>query len=196
MLLTIEIIQQIIYSLAVALLLVYLSRLPKHSLFFSSLLFCSLLLAINLIPLYRGSSLVEILRGAIGDVSIASGCIMLAIIAKQFDFREIKPRLFAPLEKNGLIIVGSLLYLSTFSFISFDIYALGYVSQKLLIGVIIITFLLIAYDRVLGYIWFLTLVAYYFHLQASNNLWDYIYDPVLWLVLLIDAAKQLITKIR
>lgn len=189
----IEIIQQSIYSLAVALLIVYISSLPKRSLFFSSLLFVLLLVGINLIPLYHGSSLVELLRGAIGDVSTASGVLMLFIILKQFNFSEVKFVVLNSWEKIGLGLLGTLLYLSTFGFINFDLYHLGYLSPLMLLFFSAVILLLILFNRILGYVWLLALIGFYFKLQSSNNLWDYLYDPLLWLVLLTNCVSSLLS---
>lgn len=189
----IEIIQLSIYSLAVALLIVYLSTLPKRSLFFSSLLFVLAFLGSNLIPLYRGSSLVELLRGAIGDVSTTSGALMIFIIINQFNFSESKARVLCPWEKVGLIFLGTLLYLSTFGFINFDVYNLGYLSPSMLLFFSGLSLVLILFNRSLGYIWLLAMVAFYFKLQYSNNLWDYLYDPLLWLVLLVNGLSSIMS---
>ena len=185
--LSIELIQQVIYSLALALMLVYLSRLPRMSLFLSALLFLLLLLGENL-ALWRGSSLVELARGVIGDVSIASGGILLLIILNQFDFSHNRTAILNHTEKFSLLLLGFMLYLATFGFIRYDIYHLGYLSAGMLFSISLLTMLMILFDRRLGYVWLVALISFYFKLQASNNLWDYLLDPVLWLVILIDIG--------
>ena len=92
---------------------------------------------------------------------------------------------------NPYVLLGTFLYLSTFGFINFDIYNLGYLSSiMLLVFSGLILFLIIA-NRRLGYVWLLALVAFYFKLQSSNNFWDYLYDPLLWLVLLVDGLSYI-----
>lgn len=182
----IEFYQLGICSLAIAMLITYLSTLPRRSLFFSSLLFLISLLLINLIPVYRGSSIVELLRGVIGDVSSASGVLLLMIVIDQFDFRDVKPKLLSCSEKILLVLLGFVLYLSTFGFISFDLYHLGYLSPQMLLFFAGLTFVLILLNRRLGYIWLFAIISFYFKLQSSNNLWDYLYDPILWLVLMVE----------
>ena len=188
----IEIIQQTIYSLAIALFLVYITTLPRRSLFFSSILFISLLLGINLISLYHGSSLIEIIRGMVGDVSIASGIFLLLIIANQFNFKDNKKPLLSLSEKITLVVSGLLLYLSTFGFIGFDIYHLGYLSPWTIITASALIFILIIFNRHLGYIWLLSIAGFYFCLQSSNNLWDYLFDPVLWLILVVNLVGKIL----
>lgn len=190
--LSIELIQQVIYSIALGLLLVDLSRLPRYSLFFSSLLFVLLVIGVNLIPIYHGSSLVELLRGAVGDVSIASGGLLLLIIVNQFNFSDRRKRVLSFFEKALLIVTGFVLYLSTFGFIGFDIYRLGYLSSRIPLYFSVVLMILIFCNRRLGYVWLLAWLGFYYQLQYSNNLWDYLYDPVLWAVLIIDFIYHLV----
>lgn len=187
----IEIIQQLIYSIAVALFLVYISQIPKISLFLSSLLFVLLLMGINFIPMYHGNSLIELLRGVVGDLSVASGGLLLLIMANQFEFSKIKKPVLNGPEKFFLMLLGGALYLSTFGFISFDLYHLGYLAPQMLLFFSSVTLGLIMLNRRLGYIWLISVISFYFRLQASNNLWDYLYDPVLWAVLVVDMLMRL-----
>ena len=190
--LSIDLIQQIIYSLALAILLVALSRVPRISLFLSALLFLLILLGENLLPLWRGSSLVELARGVVGDLSTASGGLLFLIILNQFDFSETKSPVLNQLEKIALLLMGLLLYLATFGFISYDIYHLGYLSKWMLFSLTIAALVMILCERRLGYVCLVVLAGFYFHLQASHNLWDYLLDPVLWLVLVVDGVYHLL----
>lgn len=190
--LDIEILQQIIFSLGLALVLVYITRLPKFSLFFSSLLFILLILGFNFIPIWRGSSLVELARGAIGDVSIASGVLLLLIILNQFDFSEKRLPVLNFGEKLALFLIGLILYLSTFGFIKIDVYSWGYLSTCLSLIIAVAAASLIIFNRRLGIVFLAALAGFYYQAQFSNNLWDYIYDPVLWFVLLLNLINILI----
>ena len=192
----IEIIQQCILTLALSLLIVWVSRLPKYSLFFSSLLFVLALLGCNLIPIMRGSSLVEMLRGIIGDVSITSGALLLFVIANQFDFSENRKPVLHWAEKTALFVIGLILYASTLGFLSVDIYHFGYLSLMLLGIIAVVILLLLLANRALGFIWLIALIGYYYHLQHSNNILDYFYDPLLWLVMLYCLFGNLITSLR
>ena len=101
-----------------------------------------LILGINFIPFYRGSSLIELLRGVTGDVSIASGALMLAIIANQFDFSEQRKAVLSRYERLFLLLIGCILYLYLqFYYLMF--YHLGYLSVSMLIVVALIIFALI-----------------------------------------------------
>ena len=190
--LNIELIQLTIYSLALALLLVYLSQLPRFSLFLSSLLFILLILGINVLPLWRGSSLVELARGAIGDVSLMSGGLLILIIVNQFDFSDKRTAVLNRVEKCSLILVGFALYLSALGFISIDIYSWGYLTLWFPIAIALLAILLILFERKFGVVLLLALTGFYFKTQFSNNLWDYLFDPVLWIVLLVDFVSFII----
>ena len=52
---------------------------------------------------------------------------------------------------------------------------------------------LILFNRILGYVWLFALIGFYFKLQSSNNLWDYLYDPLLWLVLLTNGVSSVLS---
>jgi len=192
--LSIDFFQQIIYTMALSLLLVYLSQLPKRSLFFSSLLFILLTLGVNFIPILRGSSLVELVRGVIGDVSTASGVLLVLIILNQFDFSDKKEFVLNNVEKISISIIGLLLYLSTFGFFKIDFYSYGYLSWTMLWFISGLSFLLMLFNRRLGLVLMIALLGFYLKLQSSNNLWDYLLDPVLWLVLLVNLGINLFSR--
>lgn len=192
--LSIDFFQQIIYTMALSLLLVYLSQLPKRSLFFSSLLFILLTLGVNFIPILRGSSLVELVRGVIGDVSTASGVLLVLIILNQFDFSDKKEFVLNNIEKIFISIIGLLLYLSTFGFFKIDFYSYGYLSWTMLWFISGLSFLLMLFNRRLGLVLMIALLGFYLKLQSSNNLWDYLLDPVLWLVLLVNLGINLFSR--
>ncbi len=192
--LSIDFFQQIIYTMALSLLLVYLSQLPKRSLFFSSLLFILLTLGVNFIPILRGSSLVELVRGVIGDVSTASGVLLVLIILNQFDFSDKKEFVLNNIEKISISIIGLLLYLSTFGFFKIDFYSYGYLSWTMLWFISGLSFLLMLFNRRLGLVLMIALLGFYLKLQSSNNLWDYLLDPVLWLVLLVNLGINVFSR--
>lgn len=190
-------IQLSIYSLALSLLLLYITTLPRKSIFFSALSFMVFFLLVNLVPIFKGNSLVEICRGAIGDVSISSGMFLLLICAKIFSVNHDKPnQILAWWEKIVLLILGLVLYLSTFGFISFDVYHFGYLSPNMLIFFSGATLISILLNRKLGYVWLAGIVGYYLNAQASNNLWDYMYDPLLWLIMVSDSLVKLASFIN
>lgn len=185
-----NLIQQITYSLATSILILYLTTLPRRSIFFSAMAFMVLLLVVN-IPLSKGSSLVEILRGVIGDVSISSLALMVLLLRKTFEPQQSSFRILQRWEKSVLVVIGLILYLSTFGIIPIDIYHYGYISEQMITVFSLLVFVLIILNRRIGYVWLIAYLSFYFHLQQSNNLWDYLYDPILWLILLSEMLLKL-----
>lgn len=185
-----NVIQICIYSLALSLILLYITTLPRRSMFFSALTFMTLLLCVNIVPLYRGNSLVEIFRGGIGDVSIASGMFMLLYCAKMFSPSPQQNSILAWWEKLVLLLIGFALYLSTLGFVSVDIYHFGYLSSRMIPFFCGATLISILLKRKLGYVWLIAIIGYYIGAQESNNMWDYLYDPILWLFMVSDSLVK------
>lgn len=185
-------IQISIYSLALSIILLYLTTLPRRSVFFSALTFMTLLLIVNIVPVYRGNSLVEIFRGGIGDVSIASGMFMLLYCAKLFGgSQQLQTPILAWWEKLVLLLIGFVLYLSTLGFINVDVYHFGYLSTRMIPFFCGATLISILLKRKLGYVWLIAIIGYYIGAQESNNIWDYLYDPILWLFMVSDGLVKI-----
>ena len=157
------------------------------------------------LPIYHSLSLVEIMRGMFGDLSITTLLILSIRLIQCTHAQEQQkchpgvgrdPSLVYQEQKTfqtvfGILIIclGSLLYLSTLGIIGFDIYALGYYPNiYVLLGIIAIEVFLWHFSRTCAWIWIVAIGAYYFKLQASINLWDYLFDPVLWLYCLWRLA--------
>lgn len=90
----------------------------------------------------------------------------------------------------AVVVMGALLYLSVLAVIPYDFYSSGYHPGLLmLIGIFIIGLIILSVSILAGWIVLIALIAYYFNLQFSINLWDYLLDPVLWLFALISLFK-------
>lgn len=188
-------IQETCITMSVTLIILYISGIYKRSFFYSIIMFLVISLISNIIPIHRGSSLVEIIRGAIGDISITSGILLASVLYKTIKELLVNKNENLPILSNiGLVIIfiiGAILYISTFGFISYDVYSLGYLSPNTLIIFGIVILVLILLNRHIGYIWLFALASFLFHLQSSNNLWDYLIDPLQW----ITIGSILITKL-
>lgn len=138
-----------------------------------------------ILPVYHGFSLVKITRGIVGDLSITGLLTMLSITVSYFMTNKqdkSKPILSISI-CMFLVITGVFLYLSTFGYIGLDIYALGYhPTVKLLLIILVVESCMWFLSRRFALIWLLSLLAFYFELQYSSNLWDYLFDPVLWIL--------------
>ena len=72
-------IQDSILTLSITILLVLISQIYKKSLFASILLFISLLSLVNLLPIYRDNSLVQMVRGVFSDVIFTCGIVLILV---------------------------------------------------------------------------------------------------------------------
>lgn len=135
------------------------------------------------VPVYHTFTLVEITRGIVGDLSISGLFMMMALGITYFAGQKNKVQVFPKSVCIFLIIAGIALYVSTLGFIKFDLYSFGfYPRPAILIGMFIIELLMWYFSRVFALIWLFALLAFYLKLQLSSNLWDYLLDPVLWLL--------------
>lgn len=140
------------------------------------------------IKCYHQMTIVGVLRGVIGDLSISSLLFLLswAII----DFTKLPINLFN--RKFCLVVglTGLVLYLSVLDIIPLDVYALGYMPHGLLIGVFLVCILFLRINYVFAIIWLIALIAFLAKLQNSVNLWDYLIDPILWLICVYKAITK------
>lgn len=179
-----DLLQDSILTLSLAVLIIILSQVYKKSFFATLIFFVALLSLVNLVPIYRGSSLVQLVRGGIGDVSIASGVLLIMLVYRLFGMRN-SLELFTFVERLLVVILGGVLYLSAFGFISLDVYSYGYIESITCLSVFVaIIFVLLILNLTLGYIWLIAFIGYYFHLLESHNLCDYLFDPIFWMVML------------
>ena len=101
---------------------------------------------------------------------------------------------FKPIPKEFALTVallGIILYLSVFGFIAFDLYGKGYFPTSLFILIFfIIEIYLWRNARSYAFIWLIALICFYFKFESSNNLWDYLFDPVLWFISLFRLFRR------
>ncbi len=146
------------------------------------------------LPLYKGCTIGQILYGVLGNISITTLLIFGITLFYQVFLPKQKFRLnliFAII----VIIIGSLLYLSTLGFINFDIYALGYFPNGvMLLTVILLELFLLDYAQVYAWIWLIALISFYFRIESSNNLWDYLLDPLLWIFSIFNLIRSVLAR--
>ncbi|MBY0379255.1 MAG: hypothetical protein K2P99_02520, partial [Burkholderiales bacterium] len=128
-----------------------------------------------LVPIVMQTNILWIMRGALSDLSINSMLILL-ILATNKVFGVCIPRIkysYALL----IFIIGVMLYLSVFGVINFSIYNLGFTPNwSFFLGLYFIVLLIWQLNRFYAWVLFISLVAFYYKLQNSINLWDYIID--------------------
>ena len=157
--------------------------------------FFSLFLVVFIfLPLYSGLNIISFFKGAFGEFSVTSLFVLLLILRNKLfncyvsrgDF-EPSVRLYnmVPNRMFALIVFvcGLVLYSSYLGFLRLDIYELGYYpSFRFLLVLGILQLLLLFSARKYVVIWLIALICFYFKLQLSHNLWDYLFDPMLWII--------------
>ena len=136
------------------------------------------------VPIIMGTNLLWIMRGTLSDLSLNTTIILLILaINKVFgiSFPKINYQ-YALL----IFITGLISYLSVFGFIDFSLYDLGFIPNWLFFLVLYGASLLIwRFNRFYSWILLISLAGFYYKVQISINLWDYVIDPILWLYSII-----------
>lgn len=139
---------------------------------------------IRFVPIYAGMSTAQVLRGVLGDLSITTTLLILTFL-----YGEIQGNKKCYKINNSVwlfvFIIDLVLCLSVFGYIPIDIYSSGYFPRELLIFYLIMQILFWHLSRRFATFWLMALVGCIFKVMPSSNLWDYLIDPVLWLVSLI-----------
>ena len=158
-------------------------------------------LIVVFVPLYRSLTLTELLRATWGDLSITTLLILLLVLRSNLFNHQISVGEFEPLEMRYnkvpnrafafiIVVLGCLLYSSYLGFIRFDIYDMGYFPTPLfMLGLVVIELFLWFCARRYAFLWLIALLCFYFKLESSHNLWDYLFDPVLWLICIIRLFR-------
>lgn len=136
------------------------------------------------LPVYYGTTFIMFIRGILGDLSIC-GLIILFLLAILY-FTNLNIDILLPKSICAIFTgIGFILYLSTLGYIKTDIYAFGYEPNIYILIMLFCLMLIIWHFSWLFAISFLIgIMSYHFKVQLSTNLWDYIFDPILWLIMI------------
>ncbi len=132
------------------------------------------------VPICHGMTVVNIVRGVIGDLSI-SGLLFIFLWAVIY-FAKLPIDLFNRKFCLMITLLGLVLYLSVLDIITLDIYWFGYLPRGFLVIIFFCCLLFLRANYLFALIWLVALVMFLAMLQNSVNLWDYLIDPVLWLI--------------
>lgn len=150
---------------------------------------------VELFPVYKGCSLVTIVLGQFSELSITA---IIIILILQINKKKIT-HFLNPTASFVITIFGCILYLCHFGFIPIDLYYYGYLLNTpyyLKIIYFILMIYLWIYARVLSYVWLFAIFGFIFKLQTSINVWDYLFDPILWMVSVILTINYVINRLR
>lgn len=156
-----------------------------------------ILLLVNFVPVFHGVSFIAFLNGCFADLSIMFiGVLTYILFAELLYNNSCVDKLFFPFVLITISLFGLILYLSATGLIKYDIYALGYNNSYFLLGFALLAIVSFYFSRLFAIIWLLAGVAFYLKLQTSSNLWDYLFDPFLWLWCLILLAQKIILLLK
>lgn len=150
--------------------------------------------------IYLNVNIIYILRGSLGDLSFVSIILILIIfIVNLLDIKcnQFKFRLINSYSMLLVFLFGTILYLSTLGFINFDIYHFGFnYSGMLMILFAIGLFYLLYFCDLYFLVMVIAFVGYFFRIQLSMNLFDYLIDPMLWIYSIIYLFKRFILNVK
>lgn len=143
-----------------------------------------------LVPIHMGYNILWMMHGTTSDLSITTFLLALLIVVKNLFNLDFK--IFSKAFAIIVISVGTVLYLSALGFTSFSIYDVGFIPNiYLLLGFLVVEIILWRCSKLSACLWLVAFIAYYFRLQTSINLWDYLMDPLLFFVLLVVFLKKI-----
>lgn len=90
----------------------------------------------------------------------------------------------------GWVLIGVTLYLSTMGILTPDFYSAGFAPRWLLLAAVVWIVINGLVSPTLGWILALGLAAFAGKLMVSVNLWDYLLDPVTWLIMVCRTVAQ------
>lgn len=152
------------------------------------------LITLSVLPVFKGIPLVYYLRGLLGDLSIPTIALLLAVIYGQIPaWQATRKRLLTLTAITGVCFYPMVLGASRI-----DPYQWGFHPAGLSAALAVIVFFSWRTHSALVWIIGAAVMAFNIGLMESGNLWDYLIDPVLsvfatgWL--LFQAAKFWIYK--
>ena len=93
-------------------------------------------------------------------------------------------------------VAGCILYPLALGLGSFDPYIWGWQFSLLFVGTSVLTLLFLWKQNRFGFLLFLSIIAYDLRCLESTNLWDYLVDPIYWLLSLAMLAKGIWKEVR
>lgn len=163
------------------LLISYGNILIKLTLFGLIFAFC------YIVPIFEHNTIDNIVYGLFSDMSIFT-MIFIGVRFLGRVFPKIRPQILI-YDKWLLFIIGIVLFGSSFGFINFDLYDYGYVSSWFDFSVLIIALVLLFLGSNLPFYWLVAFVAYKLNLLAADNLWNYLYDPFVFIFAVFYLIK-------
>jgi len=109
------------------------------------------------------------------------GLIVAALVHRLFGLVLLRPADLRALLIYGAI-AGSVLYLHTFWSSTADLYYLGWLDTAAIWTIAVLSLSFLAAGNRMGVILLFALLAFTFSALESDNAWDYLIDPITWMV--------------
>ena len=138
-------------------------------------------LVVLLLPA-NGLAIFEYFNGVAGGGSVTLMGLLAWVLASQVGLLRTPPRADLSAMASMLAITGIVLYPSAMGLIPLDIYALGYRPTALLL--VLLALVIVAWMKrrtTAAYAVLVAIAAFDVHLLESDNLWDYLTDPLVTL---------------
>lgn len=144
------------------------------------ILMVMVILFVSPIPFLANATILTVLHGLIGNLSSISFIFFLLVnINIIFETRII---LLDKISAFIILVSGLILYISYLTIIKYDIYKIGYFSNYFIMIIIIIAIGLFFINKLMSWAILIACLSFYFQIQTSNNIWDYLIDPVLFVI--------------
>lgn len=142
-----------------------------------------------------GSTPAQWLRSLLGDLSVVTLVLLADIAARRWWNRTLLAASTRRVLLWGAAVVGVMFYPLALGVGPLDPYRLGF-APALLVGVFCLASLSawLLRARGLAVILLLPLLAYNLHLLESDNLWNYLLDPVLVIYALVQIVMVALTR--
>lgn len=149
------------------------------------------LVIIGDLPIY------QYLRAVTGDLSISTKLLLLLVLYQRGVQRIVTSESEWSIGLSAVAVTGLFFYPLSLGLSMFDPYAYGYSAS----GLVAVSLLLAAVCAWRRWWWLalalsLSVIAYLAGILESDNLWDYLMDPLLWLYALFVSCATLLKKYR
>lgn len=146
-------------------------------------IFLFTMLGVSILPIYD-LPVIAYIRGVSGDLSITSMALLSIFIAEAYTGQHYLIDFEKRRMQRLLLTAGLVLYPFALGLSSWDSYAAGYGSIWFALALLLVSICLVVGQSwtILGILWAATL-AYLVGILGSTNLWDYLID--IWLFLLV-----------
>lgn len=145
-------------------------------------------------PLLSGVSLLSVIRGPIPETSLLTFLLSTGYLAQTVMFGRAGACLSLETKRLviGLAAVSGVLYATTLQDLGVDVYAWGYLRGALWLFLLVLSAIFWFLGQKTTAAWLLTAtLAWRMSLLESDNLWDYMVDPLLAVTGLVFALKSL-----